>query len=70
MYIVRPSSHKASKADRLRGKTCKDIKEMSGNNTREFRYKGRGRWGHIPSLRYRIGIRRGTERKCRRRVGT
>jgi hypothetical protein len=50
MYIVGLSSHKAGKAGRFRGKMWKNIKGMSGNNTREFRYKGRGRWGHIPSL--------------------
>jgi hypothetical protein len=68
--IIRPSSHKASKANRFRGKTWKDIKGMSRNNTREFRYKGRGRWGHIPSLMCGIGMRRGTERKSRGRVRT
>ena len=39
--IIRLSSHKASKAGRFRGKMWKDVKGMSGNNTREFRYKGR-----------------------------
>jgi hypothetical protein len=56
MCIIRPSLHKASKANRFRGETQKDIKGVSRNNTREFRYEGRGRWGHIPSLGHRIGI--------------
>jgi hypothetical protein len=33
MCIIGPSSHKAGKAGRFRGKTGKDIKEMSRNNT-------------------------------------
>ena len=56
MCIVGPRSHKASKADRFRGKTWKIIKGMSGDNVGELRHKSGGRWGHIPSLRCRIGI--------------
>jgi hypothetical protein len=54
MCIIGPRSHKASKANRLRGKMWKIIKRMSGNNGGELRYKSRRRWGHIPSLRCRI----------------
>jgi hypothetical protein len=54
MHIVGPRLHKASKADRLRGKMWKIIKRMSRNNIRELRYKSRRRWGHILSLRCRI----------------
>jgi len=56
MRIIGPRSYKAIKADRFRGKMQEIIKRVSGNNIRELRYKGRGRWGHISSLRCRIGI--------------
>ena len=38
MCIIGPRSHKASKADRLRGKVWKIVKRVSGNNIRELRY--------------------------------
>jgi hypothetical protein len=56
MHIIGPRSHKAIKADRFRGKMWEIIKRVSGNNIRELRYEGRGRWGHILSLGCRIGI--------------
>jgi hypothetical protein len=69
MCIVGPSLHKAGKADRFRGETWKDVKGVSRNNTRELRYKGRGRWGCIPSLRGTKGRSR-SERKSGGRVRT
>jgi len=56
--IVGPRSHKASKADRFRGKMWKDIKGMSRNNVGELGNNSGGRWGCIPSLGGRISMRR------------
>ena len=56
MHIVGLRLHKATKADRFRSKMWEIIKRMSRNNVRELRYKGGGRWGHIPSLGCRISI--------------
>ena len=43
MCIIGPRLHKASKADRFRGKMQEIIKRVSRNDIRELRYKGRGR---------------------------
>jgi hypothetical protein len=43
MYIIGPRSHKASKADRFRGKMWKIIKGMSRDNVGELRHNSRGR---------------------------
>ena len=51
MCIIELKSYKATKADRLRGKTWKIIKRVSRNSVGELRYEGRGRWGCILSLR-------------------
>jgi len=64
MHIIGPRSHKATKAERFRGNTWKDIKWMSQNNIRELRHHSGGRWRHIPSLRGRISVRR-SRRKSR-----
>ena len=64
MCIIRPRSHKASKAEGLRGNTWKDIKRVSRDNFRELRYHSEGRWRCIPSLRDGIDVRR-TKRKSR-----
>ena len=68
MCIVGPRSYKASKAEGFRGETQKDIKWVGRNDIGELRHNSGGRWGHIPSLRGRIGIRR--RRKSRGRVRT
>ena len=54
MCIVGLRLHKASKADRFRGKMQEDVKGVSGDSVREFRYDSRGRWGHILSIRHRV----------------
>ena len=64
MCIIRPRSHKASKAKGLRGNMWKDIKRVSRDNFRELGYDSGGRWRRIPSLRGRIGVRR-SRRKSR-----
>jgi hypothetical protein len=53
--IVRPRSHKASKANGFRGKVGKVIKRVGRNSLREVRYEGRGRWGCISGIGCRIG---------------
>jgi hypothetical protein len=65
--IIGPRLHKASKIKRFWGKARKDIEWVSRNNFGELRNNSRRRWGHIPSLRGRIGIR-GSRRKSRGRV--
>ena len=55
MCIIRPRLHKASKAERFRGKTWEIIKGVSRDNIREVRNDGGGRWGCIPGIRCRIG---------------
>jgi len=67
--IIGPRSHKASKVKGFRGKARKDIEWVSRNNLGELRNNSRRRWGHIPSLGGRIGIR-GSRRKSRGRVRT
>jgi hypothetical protein len=62
MCIIRPRSHKASKANGLRGNTWKDVKWVSRDNFRELGYHSGGRWRHIPSLRSRISVRRGRKK--------
>jgi hypothetical protein len=47
--------HKASKADRFRGKTWKVIKGVSEDYVREVRNKSRRRWEHISGIGCRIG---------------
>jgi hypothetical protein len=69
MHIVRPRSHKASKAKGLRGNTWKNIKGVGWNDIRELRDNGRGRWRHVPSIRGGISVRRG-RRKGRGRLRT
>jgi hypothetical protein len=67
VHIVGPGPHKAIQAKGFRGKMWKDIKWVSRNNIRELRHNSEGRWGCIPSLGGRIGIRR-SRRKSRGRV--
>jgi hypothetical protein len=69
MHIIGPRSHKATKVEGFRGKTWKDIKQVSRNNIGKLRYNGQERWGHIPGLGGRIGIGR-IGRKSRGRVRT
>jgi len=68
MHIIRPRSHKASKAKGFRGKARKNIKWMSRDDVGEVRYNSGRRWGHIPGLRGRVSI--GRRRKSRGRVKT
>jgi hypothetical protein len=53
--IIGPRLHKASKAERFRGKIWKIIKGMSGDNVREVRNDSRERWGCILGIGCRIG---------------
>jgi len=64
--IIRPRSHKASKAKGLRDNVWKNIKGMGWNNIRELRDDGRGRWRRIPGIRGGISVRR-DRRKSRAR---
>ena len=56
--IVRPRSHKASKAKGFRGNMWKNIQGVSWDNIRELRDYSRGRWRHILSIGGRISVRR------------
>jgi hypothetical protein len=67
--IIRPRSHKASKAKGFRGNMWEIIEGVGWNDIRELRDNGRRRWGRIPSIRSRISIRRG-RRKSRGRFRT
>jgi hypothetical protein len=67
--IIRPRSHKATKAKGLRGNTWKNIKGVGWNDIRELRDDSRGRWGHIPGIGGRISVR-GGRRKSRGRLRT
>jgi hypothetical protein len=67
--IIRPRSHKASKAKGLRGNMWKNIKGVGWNDIRELRDDGRGRWRRIPSVGGGISVRRG-RRKSRGRLRT
>jgi hypothetical protein len=67
--IIGPRSHKATKVKGFGGKAWEDIKWVSGNNIRELRDNGRGRWRHIPGLVGRVSVGR-TIRKSRGRFRT
>jgi len=56
--IVRPRSHKASKAKGLRGNMWKNIKRVCWNDIRKLRDDSRGRWGRIPSVGGGVSVRR------------
>jgi hypothetical protein len=50
VYSIRPGPHKAGEAKGFRNKMGKTIKGVGRNDVRELRYKGRGRWDHIPGV--------------------
>jgi hypothetical protein len=56
--IVRPRSHKASKAKGLRGNMWKNIKRVCWNDIRKLRDDSRGRWGRILSVGGGVSVRR------------
>jgi hypothetical protein len=56
VHIIRPRSHKASKAKGLRGNTWENIKGVGWNDIGELRDDGRGRWGRIPGIGGGVGI--------------